>query len=576
MPFKNSILFRLFGGESEESKKEKDPEEKLLDGGEDPEPEEQAYKPAPLDTALLQLPPEHSINRLWGLRMEQAGWLSAPVLRLGLPPGQTQPLSDGELEKELPRLRLAVTSASNQRVAKAVPKHEDDPQPNMDALVTVFLTQGQMTAWVLVFPPVGSGRELDRELLSAALRENQVTYGLEEETIAAMPESRDRYFHLFLIAKGVPPVHGQDGGVIDRFSREIKREITVDEFDRVDYTSLNLVQNVEAGEVICEIVPSLSGKPGTTVQGKEVPAKNGKPAVPPKGRNTELNEDGTALIATLSGHVEFKNRAFQVKPVLDIPGSVDFSTGNINFFGDVHIHGDVCSGFAVRAIGNVMVDGIVEAATVEAGGDLVVAKGVVGNGQATITVQRNLFVKYMENCCIRVRENLQTDCLVNCDVYCNGVVQARSGRGTIMGGRIWAAHEVSASIVGSKSECVTNILLGGLPYEHAERESIYAELQELYEETERTELQPESPARTSRLSTLERKQSVCNLRLERLEKDMAILSEQAQGEEEGAYRLSGGIVYPGTVISIGESMLRVHYETRQCIATLVGGEICLM
>lgn len=309
MPFKNSILFRLFGGESEESKKEKEPEEKLLDGGEDAEPEEQAYKPAPLDTALLQLPPEHSINRLWGLRMEQAGWLSAPVLRLGLPPGQTQPLSDGELEKELPRLRLAVTSASNQRVAKAVPKHEDDPQPNMDALVTVFLTQGQMTAWVLVFPPVGSGRELDRELLSAALRENQVTYGLEEETIAAMPESRDRYFHLFLAAKGVPPVHGQDGGVIDRFSREIKREITVDEFDRVDYTSLNLVQNVEAGEVICEIVPSLSGKPGTTVQGKEVPAKNGKPAVPPKGRNTELNEDGTALIATLSGHVEFKNRA---------------------------------------------------------------------------------------------------------------------------------------------------------------------------------------------------------------------------------------------------------------------------
>ena len=254
MPFKNSILFRLFGGESEESKKEKEPEEKLLDGGEDAEPEEQAYKPAPLDTALLQLPPEHSINRLWGLRMEQAGWLSAPVLRLGLPPGQTQPLSDGELEKELPRLRLAVTSASNQRVAKAVPKHEDDPQPNMDALVTVFLTQGQMTAWVLVFPPVGSGRELDRELLSAALRENQVTYGLEEETIAAMPESRDRYFHLFLAAKGVPPVHGQDGGVIDRFSREIKREITVDEFDRVDYTSLNLVQNVEAGEVICEII----------------------------------------------------------------------------------------------------------------------------------------------------------------------------------------------------------------------------------------------------------------------------------------------------------------------------------
>jgi len=573
MAFKNSILFRLFGGDAGESKKEKAPEEGPQQEAEvPPEPEAQ---PIRLEDYQLQLPPEHAANRLWSLCMEQAGWLSAPLLSLALPTEQSQPLTKEEVQKELPRLRLAVTSSANQRIAKALPKREEDPKPDMDAQVMVFLTQGQMTAWVLAYPPVGSGRELDRDLLSAALEEKQVTYGIDEELLSRLPSDQDRYFHLFLVARGEPPVHGKDGSIIDRFSREIKREIIVDEFDRVDYTSLNLVQNVEEGEVICEIIPAVAGQPGPDVLGRAVPARNGKQVVPPKGRNTEISEDGKQLVASLTGHVEFKNRAFQVKPVLDIPGNVDFSTGNINFFGDVHIRGDVCSGFTVRAVGSVMVDGIVEAATVEAGGDLVVAKGVVGSGQAVIVAQRSLFGKYLENCTIRVRENLQADCLVNCDVYCNGLIQARSGRGTIMGGRIWSSYEVSASIIGAKSECVTNIMLGGLPYEHAERDSLLNEIQELYDESERTELQPESPTRTSRLATLERKRAVCNHRLDRLEKDLAKEAKRASKEDDER-RLSGGIVYPGTVISIGDAMVRVHYETRQCVAVLADGEICLM
>ena len=42
------------------------------------------------------------------------------------------------------------------------------------------------------------------------------------------------------------------------------------------------------------------------------------------------------LIASMAGHVEFTGRSFQVKPVLDIQGDVDFSTGDINFIGDIN------------------------------------------------------------------------------------------------------------------------------------------------------------------------------------------------------------------------------------------------
>ena len=124
----------------------------------------------------------------------------------------------------------------------------------------------------------------------------------------------------------------------------MKKKYEADEHGRVDYFHLNLVQNVEKGQPICQIVPPVEGIPGRNVLDEEIPCKEGKMPVLPKGRNTEASEDGMQLLAVKAGRVEFSGRSFLVKSVLEIGGNVDFSTGNINFVGDVHIHGDVSSG----------------------------------------------------------------------------------------------------------------------------------------------------------------------------------------------------------------------------------------
>lgn len=567
MALKNSFLSRLFGMAPET--KEAEHVEKPASV---PEPVEEVrkepqYAPAPAEPEL-KLDQEHALHRLWDMRLAQAGWLPAPKLCL-------ESLPAGEAEKELPRLRMLVTTTANQRMAKALPKTEEDPKPNMDAQVVVFLSRDQLAAWVMVYPPVGEGREVDRAQLDRALADNKVSFGLDKDLLESIPDCRERYFHLFLAAKGRPPAPGRDGGVVDMFQREPVREMTVDEYDQVDYASLNLFQNVEEGETICQIIPSLAGTPGMTVLGREIPARDGRPAAPPKGRNTELSEDGSRLVATRAGHVEFSGRTFQVKPVLEIPGNVDYSTGNINFLGDVHIAGDVTSGFSVKAMGNVVVDGLVEAATVEAGGDLVVAKGVVGNGQALILARRNVYAKYLENCRVHARENLQADCLVNCSVFCNGVVEVRSGRGSILGGRIRAAQAVNASVVGSRSERITAIDLGGMPCEDFDRDTLRAEMRELREEYERTDLQPDSPAKLTRMSNLRMKMTVNQMKQEQFERDLELLEASAPPEKESR-RLTCGIAYPGTVLTIDDASLRLEFETRQCVATLIDGEIYLM
>ncbi len=60
---------------------------------------------------------------------------------------------------------------------------------------------------------------------------------------------------------------------------------------------LNLVQNINKGEVICQQFRPVEGVPGRTVLDQEIPCKTGKEVRLPKGRNTEISEDGTQLLA---------------------------------------------------------------------------------------------------------------------------------------------------------------------------------------------------------------------------------------------------------------------------------------
>lgn len=535
------------------------------------------------DPALLDFPLEHAIHQLYDLRARQYGW--APLPRIYLDDPGVMP--EGWLPKELERLRSGITTVAKSRLEKTKqkppkPKNPQNPQnPQeieeepiaLDAMPWIYNATNRLAAWMVVFPPVGEGLELSREMIDKCLKENEISFGIDEELLNSLLSNEERYLHSYLIARGVPATDGKDGSIVDFFSREIKQEIKTDEFGQVDYTALNLVQNVKEGDPICQLIPETEGIPGTTVQNKEIPAKNGKKVSLPKGRNTEVSEDGTKLIAAKPGHVEFSGRTFQVRPVLDIGGSVDYSTGNISFLGDVHIRGDVCTGFSVRAVGNVRVDGVVEGA-IEAGGDLIVGRGILGSQQAIVRAHRNIFAKYMESSRVHARENLQTDCIVNCSVYSDGHVQVLSGRGTIIGGRVSAAHGVSAKIVGSKAESLTTISLGGLPCAEFERELLLRDIEELQESQKKLECQPDGPAKLSRLSKTRMQISVNKMKLDQMDKELEVL--QAELEAKGKARLECGIAYPGTEIIIKDKSLKLTTETHKCVARLSDdGEIRL-
>lgn len=574
MANKNSLLTRLFGGRKEE-------EPQAPKQAETPTPPKAPLSEAKSDPFRLELPPDHAVNKLWRMWGEQAGQQSSPIFRFE-DPGGGDAMPAGQAKQELARLLLTVNASANQRLNRTQPKGrgpakegENPPQPpSLDAQAVAFVSNDRLTAWVFAYPPVGGGKELSRDMLTKALGEKQVKYGLDEELLDALPDRPERYFRLYLAAQGRAAVHGKDGHIVDLFSRSPERKLVVDEYNRVDYASISFIQNVEEGDTICRITPPTPGEDGKTVLGQALPARNGRAAAAPRGRNTALTDDGAALVAKRTGHVEFSGRTFQVKPVMEIDGNVDYSTGHINFLGDVHVHGDICTGFTVRAMGNITVDGVVEAASVEAGGDLIMVKGAQGDNRAVLRAGHSIYAKYLENCCVYAMEDLHADCVINCDMYCDGLVEVRSGRGTIIGGSIRAGHEVSAGVLGSRSECHTDVVLGGLPCQEFDHEVLVREIADLEEQLEKTEQQPDSPTKFTRLGKLRMQLSVNKSKLEQFDKDME--AEEEEQESPGVRRLTCGVAYPGASVTIGSAFYRFRQETRPVVASLAGGEISIV
>lgn len=529
----------------------------------------------------LELSHEHPLYRLYDIRTDKSRNTPPPELVMK----GCDDLTEDQLRKELMRFRIEMTKAADFRLKDVLPKITEEEseeeesetphlEPSMDALPFIYVSSDRMYAWVLVFPPTGWGKELTKELIFEALEKKKVSYGLVQETFDSLPDDYNRYFHLFLIAKGSKPANGDNGYLVDYFLRHVERLPEMDEFGNVNYMSLGAEQNVKKGDLICEAIPPTEGIAGRTVLNQELRCKNGKSVSIPKGKNTEVSEDGNKLIASIDGRVEFSGRYFSVKPLLEIPGNVDYSTGNINFIGDVLIHGDVCSGFSVKAMGDIKVDGVIESCEIEAGGDLIVVKGIVGNMETIVRSQHNIYSKYLVNSIVHARQNVHTDSIRYSNVYSDGEIQVCSGRGLIVGGQIRAAQGIEAKIVGSVYESPTSVVLGGQPYANFEKQLLSRNIKEMKDEMEKLERQPDSPYKSKQMSKLRLELSVSGMKLNKFDRDKERMEEE--GEELKNCRLRCGTAHPCVSITIEDETVILDRTYNSCNARLVEGEIFLI
>ncbi len=295
------------------------------------------------------------------------------------------------------------------------------------------------------------------------LTNRHVVYGiLPQDALERILSSLCGPTNGILLAQGDRPVESTNDRM-EFFFEVNKKPVPQEKLDgTVDYKELGVLQNAVAGQVLAKRHLGIPGQAGKNVFGQAVPVKPPLPIALASraSKGTTISADATEIIATIDGQILYQdNRKISIVPVLHIANNVDFSTGNIDFWGSVVVHENVLSGFSVQARGNIEIYGIIEAASLIAEGDIVIRGGVQGANHSHIEAGGTIHALYLQNATV----SAQNDVIVS-DSIMHSVVKARSvqvtgKRGLLVGGKITALSHVFARVIGSPLATKTVIRL---------------------------------------------------------------------------------------------------------------------
>lgn len=323
----------------------------------------------------------------------------------------------------------------------------------------IRISYDEMEAYLLLPTPLEIDEEYTFDDVMEKVRAAGVKIGINETKISAMIQ--ERYFDReCLIAKGIDVVNGVDAYFDYNFDTNFNKVPRLREDGTVDYWSIHTVELVEEGQVIAEYHEPVEGSNGMTVKGKLLVAKRGKPLPQLAGKGFVRSEDNKTYTCMMNGKIEMKENRILISDVHEVHGDVGLKTGNIDFRGDVIIHGNVPTGAVIRATGSITVDGTVEGAILDAHKDIIIRGGMLGAGRGTVITKGNLFVKFMEYSRVKAHGSVTTDSLINCKVSAYDKVYLRGKHASVVGGTIHAATGIEAYNFGNEYGVKTEIYAG--------------------------------------------------------------------------------------------------------------------
>ena len=377
-------------------------------------------------------------------------------------------------------VKAALENKQGTPVRVAAPHTEEE----RDADFRIKISEDALTCELWLIPPSSSAAMPTVETVKGFMNAHGVVYGHDEAAIKEMitvPLAKQ----WVVTAKGDPPENGRDARIDYKIDLNVLKPRAVG--DRVDMKELGSVINVFQGQEIAEKHPLVQGRDGMSLMGKRIPAYNGKDKNLPSGKGTVVSEDRMHLYAEFDGNVIIREGKLSVNQVFDVKGDVDYSVGNIDFIGSVTVHGSVREGFEVHSGGDLMVDGVVEGATLKSEGNLTVKIGIRGTGKATLTAKGDVSAGYIDQAKVRSGGNIAVaEAILHSDIGARGeVVATGSKKGQIVGGTIRAGSEVLCEILGSEMGTRTDVVVGELPELAEERKRADENLRQFEEQLEK-------------------------------------------------------------------------------------------
>lgn len=451
-----------------------------------------------------------------------------------------------------------------------------------EEMLKVRIAGDDMSASVRFYAPSNDGAVMDRDEILNDLKNRGVAFGICEDVLEHFLSNR-QYCKDYEMALGQERTRGEDARVEFLFNTDTKARPTLQADGSVDFFHLNTINNCNCGDVLARLVPAVPSEPGRTVRGEVIPVRETRKAQLRHGKNVELSEDGSELRACVSGHIELEGDRVSVSNVLTLK-NVDSSTGNINYSGSIQISGSVCENFTVHAGGNVVVQGVVEGAVIDADGDVVIARGMTGMGKGKITAGGNVIAKFFENAEVLAGGYVDSDSILHSKVNAMDAVHVGGKRGFITGGYICASNGVNVKNLGSNMGADTVVEVGvnpALKQRIQELENTVAENNKLVRQLhpilssasqkvkKGQQLPPDQLGYIKELYIL---YHTAKREVKRDNRKLDELQEILENSKHAAVAVSGD-VYAGTRIVIGDLSLVVKGRVSHCRFVRERGEV---
>lgn len=317
-----------------------------------------------------------------------------------------------------------------------------------DEHVKVRIDDSKMYAVCRFYPPSTGGKPLTKEDIVSALVGAGIKYGVDEDKIEQYLKNR-RYCTDYVLAKATPPIQGKDAVITYHFNTDLTMKPKTNEDGSVDFHKLGIISHCNKGELLATLTPVDYGKPGIDVCGNVIKPNKVNNMVLRHGNKVTKSADGLHLYSEVSGHVSLTDGRVFVSDVYEISADVDSSTGDIDYEGNVVVKGNVITGFSVKAKGDIEVYGVVEGAYIEAGGQIILRRGMQGMAKGVLKADGNIVSRFIENAEVIAGGYIHTNSILHSKVSAKGDVIVSGRRGFVTGGVIRSGTLISVKTSGS-------------------------------------------------------------------------------------------------------------------------------
>lgn len=432
-----------------------------------------------------------------------------------------------------------------------------------------------------------------KESVTSALENAGVKAGIDWEQIDSLIRA-NLFDKTIICAKGTSPIEAHEGKYTFKFpvdergvgSEEDSSEKTdgdEEESNVVDLRQISKFYNFYPGDVLAIRGEPFPGQPGSSVRGEMIAPPKAKPFVVTAGKGTEWQVENKILVAKVAGHATYNRGKISIQDTLQISGDIDYSVGSLDFAGHISVGQNVLAGFKVKCGGNLTINGNVEAADLEVGGELKVAGFVFGRKECNIRCKGNAFFRGIADAELELFGSLTVEQYIrHCNVLCAGVVEVKHEKGMIVGGKVAAAMMVLTTNLGSSTGTTTHISVGTDPFAAMEADSLDKEKDKLKKQLEqatagintivtRTHGQTMQKQLEDMYNKLLASQSAIDKRLKEIDNRLQELVKNRIGLK-GSVKVQN-VCYSGVILEVDGQLHRLTSDMAACSFSVHNSEV---